>query len=190
MDPRYKTTVRAADQTVHGRLATSRLATLLATVQQVGHDEIARVRREVIVGGSEDGGGRMVSLHTLLYRLGYNVNCRAIFGPRLDHVATRVALQSFTEVGVCVYDALVSEVWPTLTIDAYTAYIEPTLAIQLVPLASPAVVDQPGRPRGAKVGQGAQGTLPHPVRVSEIWEMDMYRLSGQKKKDSDMGRDD
>lgn len=98
MDPRYKTTVRAADQTVHGRLATSRLATLLATVQQVGHDEIARVRREVIVGGSEDGGGRVVSLHTLLYRLGYNVNCRAIFGPALDHVATRVALQSFTEV--------------------------------------------------------------------------------------------
>lgn len=77
---------------VHGRLAKSKLATLLETVRGIGFGEIMRIRKAV---GDE---GRVVSLHTLMYRLGYNVNCIGIFGPRLDHVATRIALQSFTEV--------------------------------------------------------------------------------------------
>lgn len=92
MDPRYRATVREADQTVHGKLAKSRLATLLSTVRGVGAAEVARMREAV------GPGGRVVSLHSQMYRLGYNVNCVGIFGPRLDHVATRVALQRFTEV--------------------------------------------------------------------------------------------
>lgn len=92
-DPKYKTTVRMADQTVHGRLAKSRLAALLETVRGIGFGEIVRMRRAV------GDGGRVVSLHTLMYRLGYNVNCIGIFGPRLDHVATRITLQNFTEAG-------------------------------------------------------------------------------------------
>lgn len=92
MDPRYKTTVRNADQTVHGRLAKSRLASLLDTVKEIGYGEIERM--EQAVGPS----GKVVSLHTLMYRLGYNVNCIGIFGSQLDHVTTRVLLQSFTEV--------------------------------------------------------------------------------------------
>lgn len=92
MDPQYKTTVRTADQTVHGRLAKSRLATLLDTVKNIGYSEIERMEQAV---GAE---GKLVSLHTLMYRLGYNVNCIGIFGPQLDHVETRVILQSFTEV--------------------------------------------------------------------------------------------
>lgn len=92
MDPRYKTTVRNADQTVHSRLARSKLASLLDTVQGIGYSEIQRFKEAVGEGGS------FVSLHTLMYRLGYNVNCIGIFGSRLDHVKTRVVLQSFTEV--------------------------------------------------------------------------------------------
>lgn len=94
MDPQYKTTVRNADQTVHGRLAKSRLATLLDTVKKIGYDEIERMKLAV----GDASGGKVVSLHTLMYRLGYNVNCIGIFGPQLDHIATRVTLQSFTEV--------------------------------------------------------------------------------------------
>lgn len=93
MDPKYRTTVRNADQTVHGRLAKSRLASLLDTVQRIGSDEILRMKQAV---GKD---GKIVSLHTLMYRLGYNVNCIGIFGPQLDHVATRIVLQRFTEVG-------------------------------------------------------------------------------------------
>lgn len=95
MDPKYRTTVRNADQTVHGRLAKSRLASLLGSVQKIGYDEIRRM--EQAVGKN----GKVVSLHTLMYRLGYNVNCIGIFGPQLDHVATRIILQEFTEV--CAY---------------------------------------------------------------------------------------
>lgn len=103
-DPKYKTTVREADQTVHGRLAKSRLVTLLETVRAIGFGEILRIREAV---GAD---GKVVSLHTLMYRLGYNVNCIGIFGPRLDHVATRIALQNFTEVrpyGVGIWCVLV-----------------------------------------------------------------------------------
>lgn len=96
MDPQYKTTVRNADQTVHGRLAKSRLATLLETVRKIGYDEIERMKQRVVDDAT--CGGKVVSLHTLMYRLGYNVNCIGIFGPQLDHIATRVMLQSFTEV--------------------------------------------------------------------------------------------
>lgn len=96
MDPKYKMTVRSADQTVHGRLAKSRLASLLDTVQGIGYQEIHRIAQAV---GKD---GRVVSLHTLMYRLGYNVNCIGIFGPQLDHVATRIVLQNFTEV--CAYN--------------------------------------------------------------------------------------
>lgn len=84
--------MRVADQTVHGRLAKSRLAALLEAVKTIGFGEVQRIREAV---GPE---GRVVSLHTLMYRLGYNVNCIGIFGPKLDHVATRVTLQNFTEV--------------------------------------------------------------------------------------------
>lgn len=94
MDPKYKTTVRNADQTVHGRLAKSRLASLLDTVKEIGYSEIQRFKEAV---GRD---GKVVSLHTLMYRLGYNVNCIGIFGPQLDHVGTRVVLQAFTEVRV------------------------------------------------------------------------------------------
>lgn len=94
MDPKYRATVRNADQTVHGRLAKSRLASLLDTVKNIGYSEIHRFKEAV---GSD---GKIVSLHTLMYRLGYNVNCIGIFGPRLDHVATRIVLQAFTEVCV------------------------------------------------------------------------------------------
>lgn len=94
MDPRYKTTVRNADQTVHGRLAKSRLASLLDTVQSIGYSEIRRIKEAV---GRD---GKVVSLHTLMYRLGYNVNCIGIFGPDLDHIATRIVLQAFTEVRI------------------------------------------------------------------------------------------
>lgn len=109
MDPQHKTTVRTADQTVHGRLAKSRLATLLATVQALGDREMVRIQakakakaKATATGGEGEGGqgedeGITVSLHTLLYRLGYNVNCTGLFGPQLDPVATRVLLQSFTE---------------------------------------------------------------------------------------------
>lgn len=93
-DPQYKQTIRSADQTVHGRLAKSRLTSLLSTVQDIGASEIQRIKTAVGKGQ----GRRLVSLHTLLYRLGYNVNCIGIFGPELDHVRTRVALQGFTEV--------------------------------------------------------------------------------------------
>ena len=92
MDPRYKDTVRSADQTVHGKLAKSKLSTLLDTVQHIGYNEVDRIKQAV---GPE---GKAVSLHSLMYRLGYNVNCIGIFGPDLDHVATRIMLQSFTEV--------------------------------------------------------------------------------------------
>lgn len=103
MDPQYKTTVRTADQTVHGRLAKSRLAMLLDTVQRIGYREMDRMAEAV---GSQ---GDIVSLHTLMYRLGYNVNCIGIFGPQLDHVATRVLLQSFTE---CQHELFNSFNWP------------------------------------------------------------------------------
>lgn len=96
MDPRYKTTVRTADQTVHGRLAKSRLTSLLEGVKDIGVSEILRIKQAV------GGGGKVVSLHTLMYRLGYNVNCIGIFGPRLDHVATRISLQRFTEVSLLI----------------------------------------------------------------------------------------
>lgn len=91
-DPRYKATVRQADQTVHSRLAKSRLVTLLEKVQEIGSNEIRRIQKAV---GNE---GKTISLHTAMYRLGYNVNCIGIFGPQLDHVATRIILQKFTEV--------------------------------------------------------------------------------------------
>ncbi|KXT03632.1 hypothetical protein AC579_1594 [Pseudocercospora musae] len=90
-DPRYKHTVRDADQTVHGKLAKSKLNTLLDTVQDIGYSEIDRIKSAV---GPD---GRTVSLHSLMYRLGYNVNCIGIFGPDLDHVVTRWVLQDFTE---------------------------------------------------------------------------------------------
>lgn len=89
-DPRYKDTVRDADQTVHGKLAKSKLGTLLSTVQRIGFGEIDRFKTAV------GPNGKVVSLHSLLYRLGYNVNCIGIFGPDLDHVATRIILQEFT----------------------------------------------------------------------------------------------
>jgi hypothetical protein len=92
MDPRHKATVRTADQTVHGKLAKSKLKTLLETVQRIGYQEIDRIAEAV---GPE---GKVVSFHSQLYRLGYNVNCIGIFGPELDHVKTRIALQGFTEV--------------------------------------------------------------------------------------------
>ncbi|KAJ4391012.1 hypothetical protein N0V93_004625 [Gnomoniopsis smithogilvyi] len=91
MDPKYRTTVRNADQTVHSRLAKSKLASLLDKVREIGYSEIQRFKK---AAGSD---GRFVSLHTLMYRLGYNVNCIGIFGPQLDHVETRVILQTFTE---------------------------------------------------------------------------------------------
>lgn len=91
MDPRYKETVRDADQTVHRKLATSKLTTLLESVQNIGFAEIDRIKAYV---GPE---GKKVSLHSLMYRLGYNVNCIGIFGPDLDHAATRIVLQEFTE---------------------------------------------------------------------------------------------
>jgi hypothetical protein len=65
--------------------------TLLETVEKVASSEINRIKSAV---GPE---GKIVSLHTLMYRLGYNVNCISIFGPELDHVRTRVILQEFTE---------------------------------------------------------------------------------------------
>lgn len=92
MDPKYKATVRSADQTVHRRLAKAKLSSLLDTVKVIGYSEIQRMKDAV---GEE---GKVLSLHTLMYRLGYNVNCIGIFGPQLDHVATRVILQRFTEV--------------------------------------------------------------------------------------------
>lgn len=94
MDPRYKTTIRDADQTVHGKLAKSKLTTLLETVRGIGYSEIERIKEAVGLDG------KVISLHTLMYRLGYNVNCIGIFGPQLDHVGTRIILQSFTEVRI------------------------------------------------------------------------------------------
>ncbi|KAK8175091.1 cytochrome P450 [Phyllosticta citrichinensis] len=91
MDSRYKKTVRNADSTVHRELAKSKLSSLLDSVRRIGFGEIERYKTAV---GNE---GKHVSLHTLLYRLGYNVNCIGIFGPVLDHVKTRVILQNFTE---------------------------------------------------------------------------------------------
>ncbi|KAK7558996.1 cytochrome P450 [Phyllosticta citricarpa] len=90
-DSRYKKTVRNADSTVHRELAKSKLSSLLDSVRRIGFGEIERYKAAV---GKE---GKHVSLHTLLYRLGYNVNCIGIFGPDLDHVKTRVILQNFTE---------------------------------------------------------------------------------------------
>ncbi|KAK8196963.1 cytochrome P450 [Phyllosticta capitalensis] len=90
-DNRYKKTVRTADSTVHRELAKSKLSSLLDSVRRVGFSEIDRYKKAV---GKE---GKHVSLHTLMYRLGYNVNCIGIFGPDLDHVKTRVILQNFTE---------------------------------------------------------------------------------------------
>lgn len=106
MDPRYKETVRTADQTVHGKLAKSKLVTLLQTAQRVGFEEIERFKGGVSSssssfqqeGGEKDGGkSKKVSLHSLMYRLGFNVNCISIFGPDLNHHATRMLLQDFTE---------------------------------------------------------------------------------------------
>ena len=91
MDPRYKETVRSADQTVHGKLAKSKLPTLLQTAQRIGFDQIMRIK------GNVGEKGRKVSLHSLMYRLGYNVNCMSIFGPDLDHVVTRILLQEFSD---------------------------------------------------------------------------------------------
>lgn len=91
MDSRYRETVRAADQTVHNKLAKSKLQKLLQATQKIGFEEIDRFKAAV---GPH---GRRVSLHSLMYRLGFNVNCIGIFGPDLDHSATRVMLQNFTE---------------------------------------------------------------------------------------------
>jgi len=92
MDPRYKDTVRSADQTVHNKLVKSKLNVLLESVKDIGYSEIQNIKLNV---GRD---GKVVSLHTLLYRLGYNVNCIGIFGPDLDCVGTRVTLQEFSEV--------------------------------------------------------------------------------------------
>lgn len=163
-DPRYKSTVRQADQTVHGRLAKSRLATLLETVKEIGYAEIERMRHAV--GDS----GKVVSLHTLMYRLGYNVNCIGIFGPRLDHVATRIILQNFTEVSslalcysckcVCLFGA--SGLTCVLTV--------PTYALLFVQLAPPVVVKHSPQRRSAQDDQGQAGTV-----CTAIWVRRVYR---------------
>ncbi|EME88998.1 uncharacterized protein MYCFIDRAFT_170535 [Pseudocercospora fijiensis CIRAD86] len=85
-DPRYKHTVRDADQAVHGKLAKSKLNTLLDTVQDIGYSEIDRIKAAVGRDGST------VSLHSLMYRLGYNVNCIGIFGPDLDHISQNASM--------------------------------------------------------------------------------------------------
>ncbi|KAJ7475749.1 cytochrome P450 [Mycena latifolia] len=67
----------------------AKLSEILAVVQDAGTEELNRVRSAV---GKE---GKIVSLHSLLYRVGYNVNCVSLFGKSLDHVTTRILLQTF-----------------------------------------------------------------------------------------------
>lgn len=78
-------------QTVHRRLAKGNIQTLLRTTEEIGFGEIDRFKTAV------DPDGRKLSLHSLIHRLGFNVNCIGIFGPDLDHSAMRVLLQNFTE---------------------------------------------------------------------------------------------
>ncbi|KAH9844738.1 Cytochrome-P450 [Teratosphaeria destructans] len=91
MDPKYKHVVRDADQTVHNKLAKSKLTTLLSTVEKIARSEIDRIKTAVGVDG------QVVSLHSLMYRLAYKVNCTGIFGPDMNAAKTRIILQTFTE---------------------------------------------------------------------------------------------
>lgn len=153
MDPRYKATVRNADQTVHSRLAKSKLASLLDTVKGIGYSEIHRFKKAV----GEDGS--VVSLHTLMYRLGYNVNCIGIFGPQLDHVATRVVLQTFTEV--CVSSILQAQ-YSTKSIPPQGS----TYAVRLVQLAYTYLVEYPPDPRGSENCRSASKIVQSSLQVS------------------------
>lgn len=152
MDPRYRTTVRTADQTVHGRLAKSRLSSLLDTVRAIGCDEIQSMKKTV----GQDG--KIVSLHTLLYRLGYNVNCIGIFGPQLDHVATRIALQSFTEV--CVPTSFGGQIFTDTPPSLGSAY-----AIRIIQLAFAYLVEHSICAWGAKNDEGSQTVIHLVIQV-------------------------
>lgn len=158
MDPKYKTTVRNADQTVHGRLAKSRLASLLDTVKDIGYSEIQRFKEAVGTNG------KIVSLHTLMYRLGYNVNCIGIFGPQLDHVATRVVLQTFTEVSVpskVAIESLNDQFATNTTIPQGPAY-----AVRLIQLAIACMAGQSYHPRSTKNRTSSQRAVHNSVGVS------------------------
>lgn len=158
MDPKYKTTVRNADQTVHGRLAKSRLASLLDTVKDIGYSEIERFKDAI---GRD---GEVVSLHTLMYRLGYNVNCIGIFGPQLDHVGTRVVLQTFTEVRVFLKVTRESFHNPSSTND--TVALGSAYAVRLVQLATAYMAELPYHPGGTKNRTSSKQTVQNFVEVS------------------------
>lgn len=158
MDSKYRTTVRNADQTVHGRLAKSRLASLLDTVKDIGYSEIQRFREAV---GKD---GKVVSLHTLMYRLGYNVNCIGIFGPQLEHVATRVVLQTFTEVRMPSNVTLESfnDQFATRT----NTPLGPAYAVRLIQLAIAYMAKYPYYPGGTKNRTSSEQAIQNFVEVS------------------------
>lgn len=158
MDPKYKSTVRNADQTVHGRLAKSRLASLLDTVKDIGYSEIQRFKDAI---GRD---GKVVSLHTLMYRLGYNVNCIGIFGPQLDHVGTRVVLQNFTEVRVSL-----KVIMKTLNDTPSANAIVPlgsAYAVRLIQLAIAHMAELTHHPRGTKNRTSSKQAVQNIVEVS------------------------
>ena len=68
--PKYRDVVRKADQSVHVNLMKSKLGPLLASVEEYALEEFARFNDAI---GKE---GKVVSLHSLMYRLAYNVNCK------------------------------------------------------------------------------------------------------------------